>query len=93
MIDIRKHFETGLGDKPVDYVKKSNFTTEVIEFVKTLHNVLPSIEKEYEDIAMRRETKDCKAFKEKMDALAWLTLAHDNLYYWYITQPSQVENK
>ena len=93
MIDIRKHFDAGLGEKPVDYVKKSNFTTEVIEFVKALHNALPSIEKEYEDIAMRRKDKDCKAFKDKMDGLAWLAQAHDNLYYWYVTQPSEVAAK
>ena len=59
-------------------------TEKIRKFVEYLHNFIPAIEKEFDDLEKRSQTKSCKAFEDKMGGLSAIYQAEKNLYYWYI---------
>lgn len=94
MSNIDNHFANGMANRTVDYARKENYTAQVKNFLEEFENVIPAIVKEYDDLEQRIKTKDCKAFKEKMDGLALLNSTFkeqhiQDLLYWYIQQPKQ----
>lgn len=69
---------------PISYAKKPDFTNRVQEFVQHLHDFMPVIQQEFDDLEKRTETKPCKAFDDKMSGLAAIYQAEKDLYYWYV---------
>jgi hypothetical protein len=91
-MDILHHFDNDGSLKPLSSSKDGfgvNPTRQrIIEFVKTLHDLVPDIDKEYNWISEKMKTKKCKPFQDKTDGLARLRAAERDLYYWYIEHPN-----
>lgn len=61
------------------------YTTErVRELIKKLHDAMPLLEKEYDDLERRNNEKHNNIFSIKMDALSSVYNASKVLYEWYI---------
>lgn len=69
---------------PISYASKSTYTERVQNFVKYLHEFLPILKQEFEDLAEKAEVKPCKPFDDKMKGLSAIYNAEKDLYYWYI---------
>ena len=66
-----------------------NNTEKVRKFVEYLHSFIPAIEKEFDDLERRAQTKPCKAFEDKMGGLSAIFQAEKDLYYWYVEHRKQ----
>lgn len=69
---------------PISYAKQNVCTEKVQQFVQHLHEFLPILKQEFEDLAEKAEVKPCKPFDDKMKGLAAIYNAEKDLYYWYI---------
>lgn len=100
-MDILHHFDNEGSLKPLENDKSIygggysvNPTRQrIVEFIRTLHEMLPIIDDEYQwimDKKKKREAatgKECKPFEDKSNGLARLAAAHRDLYYWYVEHP------
>ena len=69
---------------PISYAKRESYTEKVQKFIKYLHEFMPVITQEFDDLEQRSKTKPCKAFDDKMSGLAAIFQAEKDLYYWYV---------
>lgn len=83
MSNIGNHNKT-FNSTPISYAKKESYTEQVQKFVQYLHNFIPTITQEYDDLEKKSEKKPCKAFEDKMAGLAAIYSAEKDLYYWYV---------
>ena len=76
-------------DNLVSYPKKEVYTAKVEQFVSLLHEFLPVLKQEFEDLEEKSKVKPCKPFKDKMASLSAIYNAEKDLYYWYIETKRQ----
>ena len=69
---------------PISYAKKEFYSDKIRNFVEKLHNFIPVIIQEFDDLEKRSQTKPCKAFDDKMAGLSAIYNAEKSLYYWYV---------
>ena len=67
-----------------NYVKVSDNTQKVKSFAKYLHDFLPVLEKEFDDLEKRCKTHPNDVFPVKMEALSSIYKAAQPLYEWYV---------
>ena len=78
-------------NRSISYSKVKSYTQDVEVLVRALHDALPSINQELEDLKAKLAARDnkCKPFEEKIEGLEMLvkvanTTYFKDLYYWYI---------
>lgn len=81
-MSIQTH-NTG-GNIPVSYAKVGNNTERVIKFIKDLHNFLPCLEQEYNELESLQAKNPNDKFPIKMDNLAAIYQAAGPLYELYV---------
>ena len=69
--------------KPVDYTKVNSTTQKVKNFAKYLHDFLPVLQEEFDDLEKRQAIKANEVFPIKMQALSDIYNAAQPLYEWY----------
>ena len=69
---------------PISYAKREFYSDEVRSFVEKLHDFIPVIKQEFEDLDKKSQVKPCKAFDDKMAGLSAIYNAEKDLYYWYV---------
>lgn len=69
--------------KSIEGPTGSNNTERIQQFAKYLHNFLPCLEKEYDELEKRQSDKPNNVFPIKMKALAYIYEAAGPLYEWY----------
>ena len=70
--------------RPVQYVKTNDTTKKIQNFAKYLHDFLPVLQKEFDDLEARNEVKPNEIFPIKMQALSDIYNAAQPLYEWYV---------
>ena len=86
MSNIGNYNSTNNADNPISYAKTNDYTEKVRNFVKYLHEFLPVLEKEFDDLEIRAASKPCQAFDDKMSGLSAIYQAEKKLYEWYIVK-------
>ena len=81
MSDIRTYSSNSTASA---VLPKENCTRRVERFAQYLHEFKSVLEEEFNDISKKAEQKPCKAFTDKLQSLAAIYQAEDNLYYWYV---------
>jgi hypothetical protein len=71
---------------PVSYAKISNNTERIIKFVEYLHEFLPCLEQEFNDLQELQEKYPNDKFPTKMENLAAIYQAEKPLYDLYVTK-------
>lgn len=71
-------------NNPISYAKRESYTEMVQQFVKNLHDFIPIITQEFDDLEKKAQVKPCKAFDDKMNGLSAIFQAEKDLYYWYV---------
>ncbi len=69
---------------PPNYVKLNGTTQKVQKFAEYLHNFLPVLEEEFNDLENMSKSHSNKVFPIKMSALASIYQAAKPLYEWYV---------
>ena len=77
-------YKRGDATAPASYAKVSNHTERVIKFVEDLHNFLPCIKEEFDDLEDRQAKFPNDKFPIKMDNLAAIYQAAGPLYELYV---------
>lgn len=72
------------GNNKVSYAKIGSNTERIIKFVKYLHDFLPCLEKEYNDLESLQAKNPNDKFPIKMDNLAAIYQAEGPLYELYV---------
>lgn len=72
------------SNAPISYAKKESYTERIQKFAEYLHNFLPVIQQEFDDLEQKSQKKPCKAFDDKMNSLSAIYQAEKDLYYWYV---------
>lgn len=72
------------SNTPISYARKEDYTEKVQRFVENLHELLPVLQAEFDDLEKKSQTKPCKAFDDKMAGLSAIYQAEKDLYYWYV---------
>ena len=80
------------NSKPVSYVKVGSNTEKIVEFVKYLHEFLPCLEKEYNDLETLQAKNPNEKFPIKMDNLAAIYQAEKPLYDLYVVKTPNHHN-
>ncbi len=70
----------------VSYAKVGSNTERIVNFIKYLHNFLPCLEQEYNDLEALQAKNPNEKFPIKMDNLAAIYQAEGPLYDLYITK-------
>ena len=74
------------GSAAVSYAKVSDNTDRIVKFIKYLHDFLPVIEQEYNDLERLQQSKPNQKFPIKMDNLAAIYQAAEPLYELYVAK-------
>jgi len=74
------------NNNPVSYAKVGSNTERIIKFVKYLHDFLPCLEKEFNDLEALQARNPNEKFPIKMDNLAAIYQAAEPLYDLYVTK-------
>lgn len=69
---------------PVSYAKLSSNTQKIQSFAKYLHDFLPVLEAEFDDLEKRSKEHPNEVFPIKMSALSDIYKAAQPLYEWYV---------
>lgn len=72
------------GSSPVSYAKVGSNTEKVEKFIKYLHDFLPCLEQEYNDLERLQARNPNDKFPIKMDNLAAIYQAEKPLYELYV---------
>jgi hypothetical protein len=80
------------NSNPVSYAKVDSNTEKIIEFVKYLHEFLPCLEKEYNDLERLQARNPNEKFPIKMNNLAAIYQAEKPLYDLYVTKAPNRHN-
>lgn len=84
MSNIENYSGAGKVVNTINYAKMENNTMKIQKFVEYLHEFLPVIKKEFDDLDALNEKKPNQVFPIKMEALAAIYQAAGPLYEWYI---------
>lgn len=84
MSNIGNYSNANTGDNPVNYVKLDDNTEKVRKFAQYLHDFLPVLEKEFDDLESRNAKSPNRIFPIKMEALSSIYRAAIPLYEWYV---------
>ncbi len=87
-MSIQTYKRTDLNE-PFSYSKVGNATEKIQKFVKYLHDFLPVIEEEFNDLEKRSKTSPNEIFPIKMNALQDIYNAAEPLYKWYVERRKQ----
>lgn len=71
------------------YTKLNSNTQKIQSFVKHLHDFLPVIEAEFDDLEQRSKQHPNNVFPIKMAALSSIYQAAQPLYEWYIEKANK----
>jgi hypothetical protein len=80
------------NSNPVSYAKVDSNTEKIIKFVKYLHEFLPCLEKEYNDLERLQARNPNEKFPIKMNNLAAIYQAEKPLYDLYVTKAPNRHN-
>lgn len=80
------------NNNPVSYAKVDNNTERIVKFVKYLHEFLPCLEKEYNDLEALQAKNPNEKFPIKMDNLAAIWQAEGPLYDLYVKKAPNRHN-
>ena len=83
-MSIRDYNRMNMTENPLSYAKISNNAERIQAFVKQLHDFLPVIEAEFNDLEDRQSKNPNEIFPIKMQALSDLYNAAGPLYEWYV---------
>lgn len=76
---------SNIGDTTSISCAKLNSNTQKVQlFAQYLHDILPVLEKEFDDLDALNEVKPNEIFPIKMQALASIYQAAKPLYEWYV---------
>lgn len=84
MSNISNYSENTTVENPVSYAKIGDNTKKVQEFVKYLHEMMPVLQKEFDELEARYAIKPNDIFPIKMKALSAVWKAAGPLYEWYV---------
>lgn len=84
MSNIANYNSASTTINPIGYAKISDNTQKIQKFVQYLHDFLPVIEKEFDDLESRNTKHPNEVFPIKMQALSDIYRAAQPLYEWYI---------
>ena len=74
------------NSNPVSYAKVDSNTERIVKFVKYLHDFLPCLEKEYNDLERLQARNPNEKFPIKMNNLAAIYQAEKPLYELYVVK-------
>ena len=80
------------NSNPVSYAKVDSNTERIVKFVKYLHEFLPCLEKEYNDLERLQARNPNEKFPIKMNNLAAIYQAEKPLYDLYVTKAPNRHN-
>ena len=84
MNNIKTYSNAGSPVNPTNYVKLGSNTEKVEKFAKYLHDFLPVLEQEFNDLDKLCEKYKNEVFPIKMQALSDIYRAAEPLYEWYV---------
>lgn len=84
MSNIGNYSNAGKTVNPTSYVKFSSNTEKVESFAKYLHDFLPVLTQEFDELEKLSEKFSNKVFPIKMQALSAIYNAAGPLYEWYV---------
>lgn len=84
MSNIGNYSSTGTSENQVNYVKLNDNTQKVQKFAQYLHDFLPILEKEFDDLENLNAKNPNRVFPIKMEALSSIYRAAMPLYEWYV---------
>lgn len=84
MSNIETYVNLENTDTTVNYSKINENTKRVQKFAQYLHDFLPILEEEFNDLENLQNKKPNRAFPIKMEALSNIYKAAKPLYEWYV---------
>lgn len=84
MSNIGSYNSIGNAENPISYAKLNSNTERVQAFAKYLHDFLPVLEKEFDELESKQASKPNEVFPIKMEALSSIYKAAGPLYEWYV---------
>lgn len=84
MSNIGNYSNAGNPVNPTGYAKLSDNTQKIEKFAAYLHEFLPVLEKEFDDLEKLSKTHTNEVFPIKMQALSDIYKAAAPLYEWYV---------
>lgn len=72
------------AENPIGYAKIGTNTQKIQKFVEYLHEFLPVIQQEFDDLESLNEKRPNEIFPIKMQALSDIYKAAGPLYEWYV---------
>jgi hypothetical protein len=86
MSNISNYSNAGSPVNPTSYAKLNNTTEKIEKFAEYLHEFLPVLEKEFDDLEKLSVDHSNAVFPIKMQALADIYRAAEPLYEWYVVK-------
>lgn len=75
-----------VNNNPVSHAKVGSNTERIVKFIKYLHDFLPCLEQEYNDLEALQARNPNEKFPIKMDNLAAIYQAEKPLYDLYVAK-------
>ena len=84
MSNISNYSTTSNTNSSISHAKLNDNTLKIQQFAKHLHDFLPVLEKEFDELEAKSKTHPNDIFPIKMAALADIYNAAKPLYEWYV---------
>ena len=84
MSNISNYSNVGTPVNPIGYAKLGNNTQKIEKFASYLHDFLPVLEQEFDDLEKLSQKHHNEVFPIKMQALSDIYRAAQPLYEWYV---------
>lgn len=84
MSNIGNYSNAGSTVNPIGYAKIGSNTERIEKFAAYLHDFLPVLEQEFDDLEKLSERHSNEVFPIKMQALSDIYRAAGPLYEWYV---------
>lgn len=84
MSNIASYSTMSNANNPIGYAKLNSNTQKIQKFAEYLHDFLPVLEQEFNDLELKSQKHPNEVFPIKMAALSDIYKAAKPLYEWYV---------
>lgn len=84
MSNIGNFNRMNTAENPISYAKLNGNVEKIQAFARHLHNFLPVLEAEFDELESRQNNNPNEIFPIKMEALSSIYKAAGPLYEWYV---------